>query len=155
MYSDLIASIKTVGDADRLLSEIDMLEALSFKPEAMSSISETDAEKIMEIISKNNLDANNQDSYRTFSENLKAVIAKLKVIKLVLAFDPTRKTIEKIHSFISGNIGIDYILDIEVEQSILAGAIVIFNGKYNDFTLKKSIEETFAIRKQEIRQLTR
>ncbi|MBI4096089.1 MAG: hypothetical protein HY425_00025 [Candidatus Levybacteria bacterium] len=153
MYSDLIASIKTVRDADRLFSEINMLETSPFKPETISSISLTNAEKITEIISKNNFDANNQDLYRTFWENLKDEIRKLKIIKLVLAFDPTRKTIERIHSFISGNIGIGYILDIEVEKNVLAGAIVIYGGKYRDYSVKKSLEETFRLNRSVILNL--
>jgi len=41
-------------------------------------------------------------------------------------------------------LGIGYILDIEISQDLLGGAVVIFNGKYSDFTLKKGIEDTFA-----------
>ena len=71
------------------------------------------------------------------------IIEKLKVIKIVLAFDPSTKTIANIHNFITDLLGIGYILEIEVFQEILAGAIVIFNGKYIDFSLKKRIEDTF------------
>jgi len=99
------------------------------------------------------LDINNKDLYRSFLESLKEIIKKLKVVNLVLAFDPSSKTIDKIHSFISNNIGIGYILDIEVSESILAGAIVICNGRYFDNSLKKSIEDTFATKKQEIQKL--
>ena len=153
MYSGLISLIKTVRDADRLLLEIDALETSLSKPEPLSLISEANAQKIMETFSKNNLDINNKDLYRSFLESLKEIIKKLKVVNLVLAFDPSSKTMDKIHSFISNNIGIGYILDIEVSESILAGAIVICNGRYFDNSLKKSIEDTFATKKQEIQKL--
>ena len=75
---------------------------------------------------------------------MKDLIKKFKVIKLTLAFDPTGKTIENIHEFVSENLGIGYILDIEVDENVLAGAAIMFNGKYKDFTLRKTLEEAFA-----------
>jgi F0F1-type ATP synthase delta subunit len=68
----------------------------------------------------------------------------------VLAFDPTRRTIERIHNFVKENIGIGYILDIEIYHDVLGGAIVIFNGKYKDFTLKKNLEEVYRLRRSEV-----
>ena len=81
------------------------------------------------------------------------MLKKLKVIKLVLAFDPTRKTIENIHNFVKNIAGIGYILDIEISEDVLGGAVIIFNGKYYDFTLKKSIEDTFEVKNKEIQML--
>lgn len=152
-YSDLIATIKTVQDADQMISDINTLKILFATPRATASISVTSAKIIAEIISKNNIDVKDRGTYLAFLENLIALIRKLKIIKLVLAFDPTQKTIKKIHKFISDKIGTGYILDIEVSESILGGTIIIFNGKYNDFTLKKSLEETFANKRIELIQL--
>ena len=86
----------------------------------------------------------------SFFKTLKELLKKLKVIKLVLAFDPTRKTIENIHNFVKNIAGIGYILDIEISEDVLGGAVIIFNGKYYDFTLKKSIEDTFGTKNKEI-----
>lgn len=156
IYFDLITSLKTIRDVDDLSSEIDMLMSTLFRSEkaslekALSSISEDLAKKVTEIFVKNNLDMTDKEEVRDFLDTLKDLIKKFKVIKLTLAFDPTRETIENIHEFVSENIGIGYILDIEVSENVLAGAVIIFNGKYKDFTLRKNLEEAFELKRKEI-----
>ncbi|MBI2613499.1 MAG: hypothetical protein HYW62_01910 [Candidatus Levybacteria bacterium] len=150
IYFDLITSLKTTREVDDLSLEIDTLASELFGSEKMSlekaldSISSDSAKKIKEIFSNNKFDIEDKKIVSDFLDTLKDLLKKFKVIKLILAFDPTLKTIEKIHEFISENIGIGYILDIEIDESILAGAAVMFNGKYKDFTLKKSLDEVFA-----------
>ena len=146
IYFDLITSLRTTQEVASFASEIDtfMLE------NTLDSISEDSAKKIMRTFSKNNLDINNKNTVVSFFKTLKELLKKLKVIKLVLAFDPTRKTIENIHNFVKNIAGIGYILDIEISEDVLGGAVIIFNGKYYDFTLKKSIEDTFGTKNKEI-----
>ena len=149
IYFDLITSLKTVGEVNDFSSEIDTLMSALFKSrnssleKAFGLISEGTAKKITEIFSKNNFGMDDKELIKDFLDTLGSLIKKFKVIKLVLAFDPTRKTIENIHDFVSENIGVGYILDIEVLESVLGGAAVIFNGKYKDYTLRKSLEEVF------------
>ncbi len=156
IYFDLITSLKTTQEVADFVSEINTLLLTSFKSETTSiektltSISTNSAKKIMQTFSENNLDINNKDVVSDFFDTLKKLLKKFKIIKLILAFDPTLKTIENIHNFVKDTLGIGYLLDIEVSREILGGAIVVFNGKYSDFTLKKTIKETFATKKQEI-----
>ncbi|MBF8249787.1 MAG: hypothetical protein HW400_388 [Candidatus Levybacteria bacterium] len=149
IYFDLITTLKTTQEVSDFISEIDTF----ILERTLDSISVDSAKKIRQVFTKNNLDINDKDMVVGFFETLKELLKKLKIIKLVLAFDPTRKTIENIHNFITNNVGVGYILDIETQEDVLAGAIVIFNGNYNDFSLKKTIEETFADRGTEILKL--
>lgn len=155
IYFDLITSLKTTSEVDDLSLEIDTIESELFKSErislekALESISGTSAKKITEIFLKNNLDMVDKGLVRNFLDTLKNLIKKFKVIKLTLAFDPSRKTIENIHEFISDAIGIGYVLDVEVLESVLGGAVVMFNGKYKDFTLRRSLTEAFTNKNKE------
>lgn len=156
IYFDLITSLKTTQEVTSFVSEIDTLLRTSFKSEKISTekaldlISEGSARKIIQAFSKNNLDINDRDTVVNFFETLKGLTNKFKVIKLVLAFDPPRKTIEKIHNFVTDILGVGYILDIEISQDLLGGAVVMFNGQYHDFTLKENIEDAFNNRGEEI-----
>jgi F0F1-type ATP synthase delta subunit len=149
IYFDIITSLKTTGEVESFVGEIDTLMLKFFESEEVSpekmldSISEGSSLKIRQVFAKNNLNFNNRETVSKFFKTLKELIKKLKAIKIVLAFDPSAKTIENIHNFITDSLGIGYILEIEVLQEILAGAIVIFNGKYIDFSLRKRIEDTF------------
>jgi F0F1-type ATP synthase delta subunit len=159
IYFDIITSLKTTREVDSLVCEIDSLMLSFFKSKkalikkALDSINTELASKIMEIFTKNKLDINNRDTVAGFFKTLKELTKKLKVIKLILAFDPANKTIENIHNFVKETVGIGYVFDIEVSQEVLAGAIVMFNGKYGDFTLKKSIEDAFETKNESIAQL--
>lgn len=159
IYFDLITSLKTTREVDDLSLEIDILKSALFTSskmsleKALSSISQASAKKITEIFSKNNFDMHDKELVHDFLDTLADLIKKFKVIKLILAFDPTGKTIENIAEFVSEHIGIGYILDIEIDKSKLAGAVVMFNGKYKDFTLRKTLEEVFANKNEEIAKL--
>lgn len=159
IYFDLITSLRTTQEVASLVSEIDTFLLTFFKSEkssagkSLSSISVDSAEKIMRTFSKNNLDINNKNTVVNFFKTLRELLKRFKVIKLILAFDPTRKTIENIHNFVKDIVGIGYILDIEISEDVLAGAIIMFNGKYYDFTLKKSIKDTFTLNNKDILQL--
>jgi F0F1-type ATP synthase delta subunit len=159
IYFDLITSLKTTQEVADFVFEIDTLMLTFFKSEkpsmtkALNSISSDSAKKISSFFSKNKLDVTNRDTVTNFFETIKDLAKKFKVIKLTLAFDPTPKTIANIHNFTKDALGIGYILDIEVSKDLLGGAIVVFNGKYNDYSLKKKIDDTFTLKNKEILQL--
>jgi F0F1-type ATP synthase delta subunit len=159
IYFDLITSLRTTQEVADFISEIDNLMLAFYKSDkpslkkALDSVSTDSAKKIMQTFSKNNLDINDRDTVINFFETLKTLTKKFKVIKLVLAFNPTLKTISNIHNFVKDTLGIGYVFDIEVSEEILGGAIVIFDGKYNDFSLKKKIEDIFTLNNKEVLQL--
>ena len=156
MYFDLITSIKTTQEVLDLSLEIDMLISTLSQSQnlsldkAIAAISITTGKKIMQIFEKNNLDVNDSELTSDFLETLKDLIKKFKVIKLILAFDPSQRTIENIHEFVASDIGIGYILDVEVSERVVGGSVVIFNGKYWDFTLRKSLENIFLTKRENI-----
>jgi F0F1-type ATP synthase delta subunit len=159
IYFDLITSLKTTQEVACFVSEIDNLMLAFFKSKevsmkkALEVVNEDFAQKIMQIFSKNNLDIKDRDVVVGFFETLKELLKKFKIIKLVLAFNPTCKTIENIHNFVKDILGIGYILDIEISEDVLGGAIIVFEGKYSDFSLKKKIEEVFALKNKEALRL--
>lgn len=161
IYSDIIASIKTTEDLSQIFSEIDSLLVSIFEAEdqsfdnALKLISSDSAKKIKETLTKSGLDTTNKEFIRNFLIGLKELLHKLKTVRLIIAFEPSDQTIEKIHNWISSNLGEGYILNIETDRAILGGAIVVsFNGEYRDFTVKKSLEYSFNAKRKEILQLS-
>jgi F0F1-type ATP synthase delta subunit len=156
VYFDLVTSLKTTQDVEDFTCEIDTFMSVLSKSEkvsaerALSSISTDSAKKITQTFSKNDLNINDRNTVADFFNTLKKLLEKFKIIRLVLAFQPTYKTITRIHNFVKDTIGIGYILDIEILDEILGGAIIIFNGKYYDLSLKKNIEDTFETKGSQI-----
>ena len=77
-------------------------------------------------------------------------LKKFKPIKLTIAFEPSYESIENIYNWVLEALDNSYILDIEVNESILGGAIVVFNGQYRDSSLKKTLREIFETKREEI-----
>ncbi len=138
IYFDIVNSVKTLAERDKLSSEIDyILEALfetskNSLDTAFKKISIDTEERLKETFKKNNIDILDKETVKNFLEKLKKSLTNFKIIKLTIAFDPSHQIIETISNWISKNLGEGYILDIDTDKSILGGAVVVFEGKYKD-----------------------
>ena len=157
IYFDIITSLKTKDDLDQLASQVDTLLASIFETKnqsfdnALRSVSLETTKKIKEALAKNGMDIENKEVIRNFLLGLKKLLGKFKTIRLIIAFELSEKVIENIHNWVSSNLGEGYILDIETNQSLIGGAIIVSpNGQYRDLTVKKNLEDVFSANKEEI-----
>lgn len=156
IYFDIITSIKTVVRMNSLLSEIDhVLESLFITaPKSLENtfkeISFDTATKLKEILKKKGLNLEDKENIKDLLAVLKELLKKFKVIKLTLAIDPSYKTIENISKWVSLNLGEGYLLSTETDETLIGGAVVVFNGRYNDLTLKKNLRTVFNTKRNEI-----
>ena len=159
IFSDILSTLQTTQDVNDLLRELDFIASEIFKTKNKSLdkilplISAKSAKNIADIFAKNKLNSGRKEEVSDLLEKLKESLKNFKIIKLTLAFEPSLNTIGKIHSFVLNNVGSGYILEIEVSENIMGGAIVIFNGKYGDFTLRKSLNDAFMNKKEEVVRL--
>jgi F0F1-type ATP synthase delta subunit len=154
-YSDILRDIKTIDQARELGSEIDTLLNNLFKTkkgfeDILSLITAVGSQKIKDSLLNNKIDMSNQTATKDFLESLKHEIQKLKEINLTLAFEPNQSTIDNLFTWISQNLGDGIVLQINVDKSILGGAIIEYKGKYEDLTLRKKLEEVFGSKRGEI-----
>lgn len=156
VYSDILKSTKTVAQAEQLESEIDSLlnslfhEGRKDFEKALNSINYEVAEVIRNEFLNKDPDVKNKEVIREFLNQLKDNVQNLRTIKLSLAFSPSQDSIDKIHDWIIENIGDGYILDLQVDSTIIGGARIFFQGKYSDSSLKKTLDQVFKTKRQEI-----
>lgn len=157
IYFDIITSLRTKEDLNQLSSEIDTLLASIFESanqsfdKALRAISIENAKKINDTISKNGIQTTDKELIKNFLEGLKKLLGKFKTIRLIISFEPSYSAIENIHNWVISNLGEGFLLDIETNKSLLGGAIIVFDGNYKDFSLKKTLEETFENKREEIK----
>lgn len=159
IYFDILTSLKTTSEIEQLASEIDTLVTSIFKANEsfdsiLSTISASNAQKIRDTFRKNSLDTENKELIRNFLQRLKNLLTKFKIIRLTIAFNPSDRMINNIHSWISQNLGLGFILHIEANPEVLGGAIIVYNGKYRDLSLSKAIEKLFTGKYEQMLQLT-
>lgn len=109
----------TKDQVDILKHEIDILMNSKYQ----SKRSELVRESTLQELEKRNGDL----------ENWKQEIENLRVLNLTLACEPTRANILNYGAWIKKNIGKDVIMDITVDPKIIAGAQIVWNGKYKDY----------------------
>lgn len=66
-------------------------------------------------------------------EDWQKELDSLRVLKMTIASDPTRNNILIYGAWIKKNIGEDVIMDITIDSRIVAGAQIVWNGKYKDY----------------------
>lgn len=137
--SKLLEKVVTTEDRDLMLSEIELLQKSLFKGEDRSyeHILKTEvrawAAQIIESESK-------AMEIRPYLEGLEKSLNKIEEIKLGLAFEPSESSLERIHDKIIKLVGKSILIDLTVNRAIVGGAVIIFRGKYRDFSMKKLFE---------------
>lgn len=144
MYTEILSHIRTKSEAWQLEEEVDLLLENLYKGK-VGEYELTLKNDVRVWVSDLLLSAfaNPDIKKDEFLRGLKVAIAKLRELKLTLAFEPTQNSIEKIHDWVRKNVGEGIILDITFNPTIFAGAIVIFEGKYRDLSLRNKFREGF------------
>ena len=124
MYFEILKKIRTREEAWELLGQLDALETGLYSARA--------AVKIPVLL---------QGVYET-RENKKAFLEELKnqLLNLAVALKPDESFLAKLSGWVKVNIGERAVLEIEVDAAILGGALVSYNGKYRDYSLRKALK---------------
>ena len=155
-YSDILRSVKTTEHARDLLSEIDILLESLFKTDskafekALNSISAVSSQMLKEIFIRNYGSFENKAMIKECLIGLKEEMQKLKILKISLALEVSENLIDNLFNWVLKNLKAGIILNINTDKSIIGGAIIEFEGRYKDFSLKKALEEVFATKRAEI-----
>ena len=147
----LIQDLTTKREAERLLGEIEIIKKGLFVTGegAMDSLlknkvrAET-AKAIREVFSKTDIDK------RKYLDGLEEAINRMPNVTLILAFEPSEGAIERFYSKIIESTGQRVLLNIVFESQIIGGAVIIFNGRYRDYSFKKVFEIEFGKSREKI-----
>ena len=156
-YLDIIDLIQTKSQADTYLSEIELLRNSLYNvkdtvDEKMGKyLSQSLKERILSQCGKGGINSKNDKEFGHFLDGLKTTIQGLKKVTLHIAFEPKSDTIKTIFSWFSVNHKERLIIDVLVDKDLVGGAIIDFEGKHKEVTLKHALEEKF--KKGEIKSL--
>lgn len=139
--------IRTKSDANELVLKLESLGENIFKKDTV-------LEKILEVELPDNLSRgieelakiqaiNMQDktSLGQFINQLQESLSSLPVIHLILAVEPNNQLINIIHDWFYQTYKKLVLLDISYDKSLIAGAVISFNGKANEYSLRNKIAQ--------------
>lgn len=141
MSYELVKLARTKDEALKLIDELDLI---------YDSLFENSKETLDEVLAKRISVETAEVVKSAFSKGIdkakylkdaKESLRRAKIISLTLAFEPREETVEKLSLWVSKNIGDGVLIDIAKSESVVGGAIIIFQGNYRDFSLKKKIRD--------------
>lgn len=102
------------------------------------------ASQILSFCAKNKIDISDRKQFQIFLKDLSEYIERLPNISITLAFEPREDTISEVYDWFLLNLKKPVILDVHVDELLIAGAVVSCNGRYKDASIRKRIEEEYA-----------
>lgn len=99
------------------------------------------AEILMLIAEKQSIPLNNTVEMQQMIDSMREYLEELPIVEIVLAFIPTYKQVKKISDWFAEYTGGHVILDIVIDENIIAGAKISSNGVYKDYSLTQWLHE--------------
>lgn len=139
MDFNLSEMVVTREDVDTLIMDIDILiDSLyrsgngSYDQTIKNSVRSSTA-KLLKTI------GTSREERQAALEQLKSKLLSAKYLKLTIAFDPSVETINRIADWVRRNIDSEIVLDLKIDRSIIAGAIIEHEGRYIDHSVNKQL----------------
>jgi len=144
---DLKEKIITKEDLNLTLEQINLIEDLLFKDvttpllkKCEQKINE-DLKIIIKIWEEEKIIAHSPDEQFSFFETLKKELNHFFLVKLEIAFEPSRDFLERVKDWLKENLNQEIILEVKKNPQIVGGLIIEYQGKYLDLSLAKKIDE--------------
>lgn len=154
---EISKDLRTVQEADDFCSEIDTVLKNFYKVENKNldevlakSAGTFTSNLIKKLLSDNKISPTDTASCEKILTQTRDEVKKMKIVKITLAIDPSSVIISHISDWINQNLEANTLLDIDKDEKILGGAVISINGKYKDFSLRKSLAEVFTRKKNEL-----
>jgi F0F1-type ATP synthase delta subunit len=86
----------------------------------------------------------------TTLDELISELKKLPILRMRIAFQPTRATIEHFSHWLQQNSDQHWVMDLVIDPELGAGVILEVNGLYRDFSLKEKMDQAVQQATQQI-----
>lgn len=155
-YDRILDDIKTVEDLHLIAAEIDMLVVSVYKSDpavfrnALSNLQRNLTDAITLSLKEQNISFDNHQELQHYFHGLKQFITSLPVLQLTLAYHPNNEQIEKLVAWARQTTEKPIILQLHYNQHILGGAIITFEGRYLDLSLKKKLDIAYESKRNEV-----
>lgn len=96
---------------------------------------------MIKLFRENNINDGSIPVIVEFLKKLQESVAKLPLITLVIAFEPTDETLKALSQWFLFTLKKQVIFDIHINKNLIAGATISVSGKFKDYSLKETFEK--------------
>ena len=150
IYTDILAKVQTTSDAEALMNQLDQMLAnlfridkVTFEKNVNHNLNYDIANALKNTIATSGITYANHEEMKSFLTGLKEELKSCQVMTLTIACKPSAELVNSICDWVNENLGRKVLLEVNVDPYILGGAIIIFNGVYMNFSVKKKLEDIF------------
>ena len=93
-------------------------------------------DKFLTLLRHNSVPLDSHILIKGFIEKIQEKISTMPVLNLTIAFDPNEKTLRSFSEWFLVNANAQVLLDIHINPSLIAGAVISINGKFYDFSVR-------------------
>lgn len=149
LAKQLCEIVRTRQEADLLKEDLEKLSSALFNTKT-NPANEIDLyipfdkkEKILSLLQTNGIGFQDLDKTQKFLSLIQESLSSIPVISLQIAFEPKKELIGSIQEWFFLKLKREVLLDINIKKELLGGTVIINNGVFRDYSLKKKIEEQF------------
>lgn len=141
-YTEIFGDIRTEEERNFALKELDLIQESLFKKNAKKALAGILRAKTFHNIQK----LTDKKDVETIQEELSLVQKQIKdaeSIDLTIAIEPTEEMVQTIYQWIKSNLNRKLIINFKIDPSVLGGAVVSYQGKYIDRSLRVKLDHCF------------
>lgn len=114
--------------------------SFNFEKALSSQFNLNTKDKFISLLRDCSVNTNSVADLKSFIEKLQEKISTMSIVSLTLAFEPTEQTMQVLSDWFLLNKK-QILLEVKVDPSIIGGAIIAFQGKYKDFSIKPKFDQ--------------
>jgi hypothetical protein len=153
--AEIISGVKTKQKLSQILRELEDIEAALYNQEKgflEHKLQEEITAELKGILDKGFTDGVIRTGHEEFSKfigRVKEIFKSAEVVEITLGLEPSQTIIDKLSVWVKKFVSQECVIDCKVDSSVIAGAIVVYQGRYCDATVNKKWEEVWGkIRKE-------
>lgn len=157
-YLPIFDLVTTTNDLLTLKEELELLQSSLYKSKGFelalkTSVREKTANALRVVFTDEKISFKNTLEIKNLLEQVQKTLAHLPILRVTIAISPSENTNEKIRSFFQEKREKKFVLDVTCDPTIIGGAIISYDGKFKDYSIKKNLENYFETKKEEVKKL--
>lgn len=150
IYIPFLAQVFDTNDVLGIAQQIEGIRRFLFKGKEGSITQKTGTFlsgsmfKILKEFEDRGMEPVGDEKQEKFLDSIVEYLESVPKVKITLAFEPSITFIQRLNADISKEVGQKVVLDISINQFIVAGAVFEFEGKIQDHSLSQKIDDFIA-----------
>lgn len=107
-------------------------------------------ELVKQAVAEKKVDPQNTQALKDILETFLDALDGMQEITLILAIDPSQKTLDDLSEYVKDAFGLNSILCLKKDRDIVGGAIIIFGGRYLDYSVRKKLKIMLELKNKQV-----